>query len=240
MDMLSFSWSDVFYITDLDDGTRTYRSEKETSWYNLCMKPNPYYLECEHYCIGCGSNYEKMLKLISKYVSCYRNPENVYDMLRGLSDRGKCGATMLEKHYRPWWQEYGNTDYVMCYNDDIDEAIEIGKQTVVYGDSFSNVKVTYNENEDSLFIEGRWGEWFEELVDTVMSFKGYTKVEFFKSIEDFVTVDACNQIFHSLRKHGCKGIKQMKRLNMYRWLDVLAPLMNGWYFGSINDVYSAD
>lgn len=235
MNPMSFGWEDVFYITNLDDGTREYRKETNDVWYNLCLKPNPIYPDCRHYCIACGSNYEAKLRTIQKYVSHYREPENMYEAMRNLTSQGKCGRVMLEKYYDPWWQEYGNTDYVMCYNDDINEAIEIGKQTTVHGDSFTNVKVTFNENEESFFIEGRQGEWFENFVDKIMNFKGYTKDAFYELISDDTDIGGCNQIFAELKRRGCKGIKQLKQIGLFQWLDILAPIVNGWYFYSESD-----
>lgn len=241
MNPMSFDWEDVFYITNLNDGTREYRNNKtDEAWYNLCLKPNPFYRECRHYCLGCGGTYEKFLNLISKYVSCYRDPEALYDFMRNLTDGGKCGTIMLE-YEDDWWQDYGSTDFVTCYNDDINNAIEIGRQTNIYGNRHTNVKVTFNKYENSFSIEGKWGNWFEDFISKIVNFKGYTKVDFFKTISDDTDVACCNEIFAELKKRGVKGIKQMKQVDFFTWLDILAPLVNDWYFedpNSLNDVYS--
>lgn len=230
MDPYSFSWEDAFYIQDLDDGTLEYRKEvgeNEPHWYNLKLRPNPIYPISRHFCLGCGSTYEKMLKLVSKYVSAYATPTEMYDMLKMTYSQGKCGKITLE-HNDEWWKIYSREDNVTQFDDDILEAIEIGKKTKIY--IGPNVKVTYTECNDELFIEGRWSEWFEEFIDRCMSFEGHTKEEFMAHLEEYVGGDIAtmNEIFSGLKTFGIRSIKVMKKTNMYRWIDVLTPLVNEW------------
>ena len=230
MNPMTFSWEDVFYIQNLDDGTLWYRknSGRQPDWYNLKLKPNPIYPDCRHYCIACGSDYNKMLSSISYHVSGFRTPDDMYKMLQGCRDQGKVGKVMLE-YADEYWKEFGTAENIMMFNDDILEAIELGKKTRRY--IGPNVDVRYTEEKDELFIKGRWAEWFENFIDCCMSFEGHTKVEFMEHIIEYIGDDkeVMNDVFQGLKKLGCKGIKQMKQLNMYRWIDALAPMVNDWY-----------
>lgn len=226
MDPYSFSWEDAFYIHNLNDGTLFYRQgrEDEEPWYNLCVKPNPYYSVGRHYCICCGSDYEGMLNTIKLYVSSFESPRDMYEMLKSVSNQGKLGKVMLG-YADEWWENY-SYESTSPYEDDIMEYIELGRRSKTY--IGHNVRVRYTEEDEECSIEGRWAEWLGELVDRAMAFNGYTKKELYYHLQEYVDTDCLNEIFARLKEIGCHGIKPMKELNMYRWLDVLTPLVNGW------------
>lgn len=230
MDPYSFSWEDAFYIHNLNDGTLFYRQGKyleEEPFYNLCFKPNPFYPADRHLCIASGS-YENMLLCIKNHVSCYETPRDMHEAVSRISNEWnrRLGAVMMG-YAEEWWDEFGY-ESTSQYEDDIMEYIELGKQSKIY--SGLNVKVKYTESEEVFSIEGRWGEWLGDLVDAFMEFDGYTKVELYNQVSDYIDVSCLNDVFAKLRERGIKGIKQMKRMNMYRWFDVLAPLVNDvWY-----------
>lgn len=235
-DPYMLSWDDVFYIQDLDNGTLSYRlqvKDNEPHWYNLKLRPNPIYPECRHYCLACGSRYERLVRLVSIYVSTYTTPMDMYEDLRSTTDGGRQTSKIMLGYDDDWWDEYGSYDY--SYDDDILKAVEIGKKTKIYSGRY--VKVRYTEETDEYSVSGKWADWFEDLVDKVMNFDGHTKQEFYELIQDDCDITCTNMIFANLKAIGCKGIKSMKELNMYRWIDVLVPLINEEWDMSGDDDY---
>ena len=221
-------WEDVFYITDLDDGTYEWRKELDENvphWYNLNVRPNPIRNDSRHYTLACSSNYEAKLRTIAMYVSTYKTPTEFFEALANCSDGSKVGKTMLQLN-DDWWDEWGDTEYVTDYDADILEAIEKGlKTTIHYG---PNVKVTITEDND-FTIEGIWSEWFETFVDHIMGFGGYKKQEFYEWNEEYCGEDCSKEMLHSLIKNkNCKSIKALKQLDACDWCDILAPLVNDW------------
>lgn len=69
---------DLFYIVEV-----------KPQWYNLIVKDT-------HYCVACGSDLEKMKRLVYKYVRKYKIEDRVYKALSGLSDSGRVPPTVLE------------------------------------------------------------------------------------------------------------------------------------------------
>lgn len=226
MDPYSFTWEDAFYIYDLNDGSLFYRGEQEGHWYNLCLKPNPFYNVDRHLCVACGEHLQSMLNTVRNYVSAYRNPREMHDAISNISNEWnrRLGNVMMG-YAEDWWQHY-SYESTKSYEDAINEYIEIGRRTRTY--SGPNIKVKYTEDEEEYSIEGRWAEWFEEFVDRIMSFDGHTKQEFYELLSDDCDISIMNDIFANLKAIGIRGIGQMKKLNMYRWIDVLAPLVNEW------------
>lgn len=226
-------WEDIFYITNLNDGTYSYRREDPRPWYNVRFRPNAINNSCRHFCIACGSDYDKMLKAISRCVSRYGTPDEMFFfMTSNCQDGARQGKRMLEIQDE-YWEELWDSEYIEQYYPDINSAIRTGKKTRIYAGT--NVTVTVNEEEEYFFVDGRWAAWFEEFVANCMNFDGYTKQEFYESIKDDCDIYCVNQIFGKLKKMGVKGIKQMKKLDMYKWTHVLAPLVNDWDFGDVSD-----
>ena len=167
--------SDLFYIYDLNDGSLLYRGEQEGHWYNLCLKPNPFYNVDRHLCVACGERLQGMLNTVRNYVSAYRNPREMHDAISNISNEWnrRLGKVMLG-YAEDWWEHY-SYESTKPYEDAINEYIEIGRRTRTY--SGPNIKVKYTEDEEECSIEGRWAEWFEEFVDRIMNFDGHTKQE---------------------------------------------------------------
>lgn len=76
--------------------------EHERPWYMLIVRDT-------HFCVSCGSDLEKTMRLLKDYVKTYRTKERLLHALSGLDCKGKVSTPTFaqrEEYFRAHGEDY--------------------------------------------------------------------------------------------------------------------------------------
>lgn len=219
------SWNGVFYIADIrgiyGDCAVT-RNRDEDNSYAVMVRPNDYYSYAEHYQLNTFTDYESCLNVIARFVSLYGTAGEFYNVHSRMYD-GFRVESKSELEYRKTYYEEHLDDIEAC-DDDISEVIAEALNTrIIRGENINavitNVRKGIGKRKIALLENASgaedWVDFCENgLISGILSFKGYTKAELYKSLGSTITdVETMNLLLSELKKHGIRSIKLLKTLN---------------------------
>lgn len=91
------------------------------------------------------------------------------------------------------------------------------------------VRCSFNETQE-FTVSGECSEFAELLFDRIYKFKGHTKVELYRTLNDLIDVNLFIQVLRIFRRNGVPGISALKRLHKKDIARMLVIAMNKWRF----------
>lgn len=119
---------DTFYIAEVNN-----------NWYNLRVKET-------HYCVSCGDDVEKLLKVIEKYVRKYRDSEHLYRVLSKLDCKGRVPT----HSYMQWEREHlmRSRPYKELVEEAVDRALKEKREQTPFRKAKNRVKLALTPKKE--------------------------------------------------------------------------------------------
>lgn len=151
-----------------------------------------------------NGNYDFMVS--GYYASCESSYERVYLL---------CTEQFRKKYRLPHLYEAIPYDFMRHIRNE--RVIRTGR----------NLTCVFNETEQ-FTMSGKWADWADEFLDALVNFEGHTKVDLFKHMREFGSIDIFKDILATLRNNNVHGITELKQLSKKQLARILVNAINSW------------